>query len=138
MYVACPFELESKPYLRSNLECDEKKKKTSRRQSLSPSLFSLRGLYLFVCKYRPRHSGEGAEICLPEWGRRQHSSGPGARVGFDQPREKNVNICLSLHGKWPIIIFFFSCRPKLQSDKATELPALSPAPFPTTAPPLIC
>lgn len=31
---------------------------------------------------------------------------PGTRVGFDQPREKNVNICLSPHGKWPIIIFF--------------------------------
>lgn len=27
-------------------------------------------------------------------------------LGLEQPREKNVNICLSLHGKWPIIIFF--------------------------------
>lgn len=81
MYVACPFKLELKPYVRSDLECDEKKKKTSQRQSLSPSPFSLRGLYLFVCKYRPRHSGEGAEIRLPEWGRGQHSSGPGDEGG---------------------------------------------------------
>lgn len=80
----------------------KKKKKTSQRQSLSPSPFSLPGLYLFVCKC---HSRERAETACLNGADGSIPPDLGARVGFDQPREKNVNICLPLHGKRPIIIF---------------------------------
>lgn len=53
----------------------------SQWQSVSPSPFSLHGLYLFACKCWPCHSEEQSESCLPEWGRRQHSSGPGDEGG---------------------------------------------------------
>lgn len=135
MYMACPFELELKSYFRSDLECDKNREKTNQRQSLSPSQFSLRRLYHANAGSVTLDSGQRA-ACLNG----AASSIPpdlGMKVGFDQPREKNVNICLSLHGQWPIIIFF-PCLLKLQPDKDSELPALLPVPFPTTAPPLIC
>lgn len=46
MYTACAFELELKPFFRSDLQRDKNlKKKKNQRQSLSPSQFSLHRLY---------------------------------------------------------------------------------------------
>lgn len=104
-----PSEWELKPYLRSDVECDEKKIKTKpEATSLTLSIFPVR--VIPVCMEMPALS-----LSLGRAGRKPGGLkgavgsiplDPGMRVGFDQPREKNVHICLSLHGKWPIIIFF--------------------------------
>jgi len=103
--MACPFESESKSYLRSDLECDKKKIKQSEAMSLTLSIFS--ACVVPVC----RNAGPVTPASRQKAACLNGAAGsippdPGMRVGFDQPREKNVNICLSLHGKWPIIIFF--------------------------------
>lgn len=106
MYMACPFESELKPHLRSDLECDEKKKKQARGNLSHPLHFLCVGrtcLYANAGPVTPESRQKAA--CL-NGAAGSIPPDPGTRVGFDQPREKNVNICLSPHGKWPIINFF--------------------------------
>lgn len=104
MCMASAFELEWKPYFRSDLQCDKNKWKKTQKQQI-------RGNFSHPLNFLRPNAGP---VTLESWQKAACLNGAansippdlGMRVGFNQPREKNVNICLSLHGQWPIIIFF--------------------------------
>lgn len=82
MYMACPFESELKPYLRSDFECDKKKKKQVRSDLSHPLHFLCAGYTCLYANASPvARSGEWAESRLPEWGSQRHSSGRGDEGG---------------------------------------------------------